>query len=652
MDRDCKGVDLLFPPQWSPFQPPLSLPAIKAWLAKESLACRLFDANVEFYHWLFSDQAREILETALNCQQHDEKLDAYRAVLRCSDDFLADLKSLGRKGLENDDETDFLSSAYRGVKSLQTYLSVVSNVVGEFAITPYSFKTKEDMLSIEVINSFLENPPSLIASYLEYYWEKYLAQSNFVLGISCIGQEQLLFSLLFAKRAAKEGRHVVVGGTIFSRIQKRGLLPKEWLRNHISVVVHNEGEKPLSQLLGLHEWSADSLSSVEGISYLADDEIVTTKPAASLKPDQLPIPDFDDLPLAMYLTPEITLPILASRGCYWGHCEFCHHGMVYGEKYSTYTLDSIVRTVVELAAKYHVRYFSFNDEAVPPKLLRALGESDLWKYGLRFQALFKFEKYFTSDDFRNLFKVGFRSLYVGLESANERVLTRMRKNTKLEVIKDNLSAASAAGVWIHCFLFFGFPGETEEEARDTFDFVLENSEIIGSFGAGNFEFEYGAPISRHPHDFPLILEPVNKNRVDVYANYTSTVGISQTRASEIAQQLHTKAIEVQKYRAAQWIPREIFLIVLSRLSISDLIREGSALFQCNDIPEGTPIDQFISIHGDNSSAIFVNRLNRRAFRISSATAEALMAAHLCKWSASQIGAVNPDIMPMFGSQMS
>src|SRR5207249_3328953 len=127
---------------------------------------------------------------------------------------------------------------------------------------------------------------------------------------------------------------------------------------------------------------------------------------------------------------------LTARGCYWGKCEFCHHGMVYGEKYEAYEITRVLENVRSLATKYGVRHFAFNDEAIPPKVLRAMGKlfPPHSQTGWNFTGLIKFEPYFTAEDFRNVHAVGLRSLYVGLESASEHVLDLMKKHSTKQVI--------------------------------------------------------------------------------------------------------------------------------------------------------------------------------------------------------------------------
>jgi hypothetical protein len=56
---------LLFPPQWSPFQPPLSLPSLSAWLKRAGFTTRSLDANIALYEWLLSEHTARLLSTAV-----------------------------------------------------------------------------------------------------------------------------------------------------------------------------------------------------------------------------------------------------------------------------------------------------------------------------------------------------------------------------------------------------------------------------------------------------------------------------------------------------------------------------------------------------------------------------------------------------------
>ena len=84
---------------------------------------------------------------------------------------------------------------------------------------------------------------------------------------------------------------------------------------------------------------------------------------------ELPPPDFDGLPMEKYFVPEPVLPYLATRGCYWGRCEFCDHGEGYTAGYRTKKINAIIEEIGFLKDKYRTRHFHFTDESYPAGLV-------------------------------------------------------------------------------------------------------------------------------------------------------------------------------------------------------------------------------------------------------------------------------------------
>ena len=79
-------------------------------------------------------------------------------------------------------------------------------------------------------------------------------------------------------------------------------------------------------------------------------------------------------------------------------------------------------------------------------------------------------------------EIGCRYLHFGYESGNDRVLKLMDKATNLDAIRTNLAMSAKYGIWNHIMGFFGFPGETQEEANDSKQFVHDNRDSIHSLG--------------------------------------------------------------------------------------------------------------------------------------------------------------------------
>jgi len=75
----------------------------------------------------------------------------------------------------------------------------------------------------------------------------------------------------------------------------------------------------------------------------------------------------------------------------------------------------------------------------------------------------------SREDYDLMRKAGFRLLLFGLESANQATLDRLKKGLTVEEIIDSCRLAREAGLYPHITIMFGYPWETYEEARKTFE---------------------------------------------------------------------------------------------------------------------------------------------------------------------------------------
>jgi anaerobic magnesium-protoporphyrin IX monomethyl ester cyclase len=647
---------LIFPPQWSPFQPPLSLPSLAAWLRRAGYKIQCLDLNVEFFYWLLSEECAEILRDALAAgDMSEEHKIAYNAIIDSAPQYLSDLNQL--RGQKNTENTEYVTRHFIAARSLETYLSVISDIYQDFTISPFDFRLKKGNLNTALLEEFVKSPPKLLEAFVDYAVDKFILPAEALsCGLSCIGQEQLIFSLLIGSRLKSEQEiPIFVGGTIFSRIFERGNLKPDWFRKYFDIVVRNEGEVPTEQLLNNLKTGRPLTENVSGIVFAEGDKIKTSGNAHPLHPSELPIPDFDGLPLGRYLSAEITLPVLSARGCYWGKCEFCHHGMVYGEKYEAYQVEQVYKTIDALSLKYGVHLFAFNDEAIPPKIVRQIAQTFPLNSESRwnFTGLMKFEKYFTAEDFQGIYDVGFRSLYVGLESASERVLALMRKNNTQATMLKNLKDSSEAGIWLHCFLFFGFPGETVVDAQETYDFIMNNADIIGSVGCGTFSLEHNAPIHKHFSDFGVSLKVISKNDLDVYYNYDVNEGLNAAEADEWADKFNNSVYEIEHFRASGWIPREHLLCLLSKMSKEEMIAESLKIVDAGKILNHVPLKQLFTVHKFENNQLgwlLVNRVSRRVVNVNGKYKDLLTQIFDNEDNIVTVEQNNPTALPLFYNQ--
>jgi radical SAM superfamily enzyme YgiQ (UPF0313 family) len=324
-----------------------------------------------------------------------------------------------------------------------------------------------------------------------------------MVGISIVQQKQIIPTFTFSKMIKEQfpNVHITIGGNIVTRIRDE-LKTQDKLFGYIDSAVLYEGENAYLQLVGAVE-NSKPLSGLPNLIYRDKSGIHTNKDVCSEDLSKLPPPDFDGLALDKYFVPKLILPFLATRGCYWGRCTFCDHFQGYVEGFRTMQVDQIIDEIRFLQNKYNTRYFHFTDESYPPALFRKLSQriveeklDIVWTTHMRFE-----ETLLDEEVWKDAHASGCRYLHFGFESGNQRVLKLMDKATKLDAIETNLRMSSEAGIWNHIMGFFGFPGETREEAEDSKCFVLKNREHVHSLGFMTYVLGKYSPVAFEPEKY-------------------------------------------------------------------------------------------------------------------------------------------------------
>lgn len=576
-DGGTPDLHVIFPPQWSPFQPFLSTPSLKAYLEQKGFHVRQEDWNVVFYRWFIGPerlpQARaRLMRYAESLPDEDS---VYRAkclhalsVLEQHEELLERIE-----GLRGGNACDALDGFKHSVDALRGLLAAFSTAEPVIEVGTSSLTCGDVLESIDNLLEFVDDRKA--NPFIEFF-ERQVAevkQAPRYFGVSIIGTEQIVSGLTLGRvlKRAFPDVPVLIGGSVFSRlVEKEKVWVSQLFNGCFDYICRYEGEQPMAAFLASQEPRKDRTPNM---AFLENGELVLTPTCEQLPMAALPTPDFSELPLQEYLSPEIVLPLLTTRGCYWGKCAFCYHGMIYGDRYRMRAPEMIAKDVEELNKLYGVRHFAFNDEALPPKLFRMLPPA-MPKGKYFFTALYKFEKYYTPEDFKNMYEIGFRSMYIGLETASERVQKHMRKNNTQKVMVDNLQFAHDAGIWNHTFNFFGFPTETETEAEETTQFLLNHADILHSEGTGTFVFEHNAPIHQSPEHFGVKSHRTRPDNVlDLFYDYETTEGLDAKGAERALERFVKLKRERGVYQTGLWIQREHLLLLLSRYGRDELRRQ-------------------------------------------------------------------------------
>jgi hypothetical protein len=357
-----------------------------------------------------------------------------------------------------------------------------------------------------------------------------------LVGISLTSTDQVVaaFTLASMIKEANLPAHITVGGKMVTAW--RDQLPKAApLWQFIDSAVVAEGEVALLRLAEALDEDRD-LSTVPNLMYREGSEIHVNGTKAPEPAACLPLPDFDGLPLNVYLAPARVLPVWASRGCYWGRCAFCNVGYGESKHFDELHAARVIEEMTTLADRYGTDKFFFVDEALSPRLLKAMSaqliEQDLHFY---WACCVRFEPSIRIGLLRRMRRAGCRMLRFGMESGSQRVLDRMDKGTRVATMRRVLHDSAEAGLWNHAFLFFGFPGETESDAQETISFFRANQDVIHSISSDTFLLEPHARAAKSPAEYGIshIVPPRPGHDLAYYYEYRVSSGVGATRAEEI-----------------------------------------------------------------------------------------------------------------------
>ena len=322
----------------------------------------------------------------------------------------------------------------------------------------------------------------------------------------------------------------------------------------------------LEALVGDRTWQA-----VPNLMYRENGHVRTNAEIYTEKTTALPLPDFKGLPLDSYFVPTRILPYLATRGCYWGKCTFCDHGQGYFDQYRGKPAQDVVREVKALKETYQADHFLFADESYPPALFKKVSQLLIEEQvDIKWTTLIRFEESLQDPEVWKLAaQSGCKTLYYGMESANERVLELMDKHARKSVIENNLREAAKVGIWNHVMAFYGFPGETREEAAETRQFLLDNNADIHSVELFYFVAYRHTPMVRNPEKFGMTIQKQDEYDMplDYYYTLKEPGSLSCLDAMQLCEEFYQNDFEPWAVRINA---REQIFLYISRFGTNRL----------------------------------------------------------------------------------
>jgi anaerobic magnesium-protoporphyrin IX monomethyl ester cyclase len=255
----------------------------------------------------------------------------------------------------------------------------------------------------------------------------------------------------------------------------------------LDIVVRREGETTFVELLNKLQ-NEESLNNVLGITFSQKDGTIVRTPDRPLIQDldSLPFPAHHLLPLEnLKRMGKILFPLMTSRGCvYW--CDFCSTVRMFGRGYRWRSAKNVVDEMQLIHDKYSVDQVTFYDDAFSVDRNRVLKICEelharkldmTWDCGTRVDMV-------DRDLLKTMRDAGCIAVWMGVESGSEAILGAMNKKIKLGQTRSAWKTAQDVGLMTIANVVLGFPGETEETAKETIRFVKElNPDDVGFYVA-------------------------------------------------------------------------------------------------------------------------------------------------------------------------
>lgn len=177
-------------------------------------------------------------------------------------------------------------------------------------------------------------------------------------------------------------------------------------------------------------------------------------------------------PMARLWTERPWISLTLAHGCYWRKCAFCDTTLDYIRRFDPAPAATVLGWMERTMNETGRRSFHFSDEAAPPALLRQVAEGILKRgWNVEWWGNIRFEPAFDPTLATLLHRSGCIAVTGGLECAQDRLLACMNKGITLAGATGAMRALSRAGIMVHAYLMYGFPGQTAAEIMNALERV-------------------------------------------------------------------------------------------------------------------------------------------------------------------------------------
>jgi len=291
-----------------------------------------------------------------------------------------------------------------------------------------------------------------------------------MVGISSIGGRSFADAMKVSKIVKNNGIPVAWGGHMPS------LIPEVLIKTgFVDYVVMGEGEITMLALIKAIT-EKTPLREVDGLAFCENGTPVINKEREFADLADLPIIDFTFVDPKKYYFKNMEckrmLHTYISKGCP-GQCTYCYSPGYSKCVWRSRPLDYIISELKDLVDHFDMDGVYFVDDLLSPnkeylyQLCDKLIESHLglvWSCNMRADTC-------TKESLQKMYDAGCRWIFFGLETGSAARQKSIKKNLNLKKAQETIDYCYAIGISTTVSFVTGFPDETEEELKETIEYI-------------------------------------------------------------------------------------------------------------------------------------------------------------------------------------
>jgi anaerobic magnesium-protoporphyrin IX monomethyl ester cyclase len=224
-----------------------------------------------------------------------------------------------------------------------------------------------------------------------------------------------------------------------------------------------------------------NLETIAGLTWKSEENKIITNPRGEriVDLDKLPIPAYDLLDLSkFYESVFVRFPaatMITSRGCPF-NCIYCSYPQtIYSHKHCAMSPQRVLKEIKYLVNDLGVKEIRIDDDTFDIDRNRVI---EICKLLVEEKLDFTFSvqcrpQLMTDEEAKWLKRAGCRMVLYGVESGNDEILKKIRKNTTKDEIRRGVRIAKKHGLDVLNCVMLGFYWDTKESVEDTIRFAFE-----------------------------------------------------------------------------------------------------------------------------------------------------------------------------------